>query len=169
MVWFGTWQQWKLKPYIWEEKTTGPWESQYLMLKQKKRNLQWKLKRVSTFSFFFSDENSITEREELRKEKMVIHVKCYREIKQDKGKQCPVNCAVWKSEVRSQKWKYQECLLWCARPVKWFLLRSWILSGDAQWLDLSLQICVTTKVHSSIFYDPELSALRRLGCLSIFF
>lgn len=58
---------------------------------------------VNFFFFFFSDENSVTEikeREELRKEKMFIYVKCYREIKQDKGKQCLVNCAVWKSEVK---------------------------------------------------------------------
>ena len=30
---------------------------------------------------------------------MFIPVKCYREIKQDKGKQHPVNCTMWKSEV----------------------------------------------------------------------
>lgn len=34
---------------------------------------------------------------------MFISVKYYKEIKQDKGKHCPVNCAMWKSELKESR------------------------------------------------------------------
>lgn len=137
--------------------------------KKKKKNLQWRPNKVSIY-FSFSGESTVTEireNQELAQEEMFIPVKCYRKIKQDKGKQHPVNCTMWKSEVEiSRMSPLHMFLMGQASRVSFLGAESWVVTPREGQMNLYLQMYVAVKVYRSIFYDAELSALRKLDCLA---
>lgn len=81
-------------------RTIKPWGSQYLMFEQKRKEVPMETKKNQLF--FLNGENSVTkikEREGLRRK--CSSLSSAREIKQDKGKRCPLSCT-----VRSQSLLY---------------------------------------------------------------